>query len=107
EGADEVADLDAVVVAEQGARADGLVVEEGAVSAFQVFQVALALEARDLGVGAADGRVVDDDVALGAAAEHDLIFPLQRNFLPRVGTFENLEMSHLVLLSEERMKDEG
>ena len=98
EGAEEIADFDAVVVLQQGAAADLLVVDEGAVAAFAVLDVILALDAKDMGVLAADGGVVDDDLAVAVPAEDDLVV-LQLEAPALLGAFENEERSHVHGLS--------
>jgi hypothetical protein len=99
EGTDEVADLDAVVIALQRPGRNRLVVDKSTVTAYPVLDVALTVEAEDLGMAAANGGVIDIDVAFRAAAENDLGFPFKRYYLSLIGTFENVEIIRLFLLS--------
>jgi hypothetical protein len=111
EGGDEVADADAVVILQGRAGVDGLVVDEGAVTALLVLDEVLAADADDLSVFAADRGDGDDDGALGVTAE-DEAFSLKGDGLSLAGAFEDLERRHGSISRganrcKERSPDEG
>ena len=71
EAVDAVADAQVVAVLEQPGSVELLVVDERAVGALQVADVVASSVRLDAGVAARDGVVVDADVAVVAAAEHE------------------------------------
>ena len=91
--AQEIADLDAIVVIERQARRDLLVVDKGAVAALEVLNVVLALDVQDLRVVTADGRAADRHLAIRIPPQDDGIFH-QLDPLSRVRPFENQQRCH-------------
>ena len=69
---------------------DQLTIDNGPITAAQVFDVEITIAVGDLCVVAAHGDVVDDNVTLGMPTDHRL-FTVQRNDATGCATFFNLQ----------------